>query len=326
MKKLNLIAAATVLTASTSAYADPMIISEWSFVNEAGFFDWTTRGNGTNSISSSGDSSDGGTSILSSGALPDNLCWGDPAGGSGGNQSCLSINSPVSNNTTQTWDEDGMMTDLNGGAPQGNVMTVGIDADYTSAFKQGTAVKHDNFPITGEFLDTVSIRDGLKLTAAAPAGVEVLAPELEFMVDFWETPNAGLDADGTCPFGPAAFTAGSVNENGCSDIFNIVGFDGAGDLNIVASGDGFIDFSVKFQVSGVDASMYHRDYELITRLSGLDVTFDNNGVGFVTRENGVNILNAQFAVRAIDAPEPSTLAVFAVSLLGLAGFSRRKFK
>ncbi|MCW8107274.1 PEP-CTERM sorting domain-containing protein [Alteromonas ponticola] len=325
MKKLNLIAAATVLTASTSAYADPVLIEQWSFINEAGFSNWTTVGSGTNSLEASGDSSDGGTSILSTGALPDNLCWGDPVNANN-DQSCLSINSPVSNETTQSWDEDGMMVDINGGAPQGNAMTVAIGGDYTTAFKQGTAVRHNNFPITGEMLDTVSIRDGLRLEAVAPEGVVVNAPELEFMVDFWETPNGGLDADGTCPFGPPSRTPGSVNENGCSDIFKIVGFDGAGDLNIVDSGEGFIDFSVKFTVTGVDASEYHRNYELITRLSGLDVTFDDEGVGFVTRENGVNILNAQFAVRAIDAPEPSTLAVFAVSLLGLAGFSRRKFK
>ncbi len=329
MKKLNLIAAATVLTASTSAFAEPMIIQEWSFINEAGFSDWTSTGkppSAVNSPEASGDSADGGTSILNGGSLPDNLCWGDPVGGSS-NQSCLSINSPVSDQTTQTWDEDGMMTDINGGAPQGNAMTVGIGEDYTAAFKQGTALRHNNFPITGQYLDTVTIKDGLRLDAVTPDAT-IDAPELEFLVDFWETPNQGIDADGACPFGPAAFTPNSVNENGCSDIFKIVGFEDGmgGTLNIVDAGDGYIDFSVKFKVTGVDASQWHQDYELITRLSGLDVVFDDNNVGFATRENGVNILNAQFAIRAIEAPEPSTLAVFAVSLLGLAGFSRRKFK
>ncbi|MCW8109923.1 PEP-CTERM sorting domain-containing protein [Alteromonas ponticola] len=330
MKKLNIIAVATALTASTSAFADPMVIEQWSFINEAGFSSFTATKRPSNAVNHptlSGDSANGGTSILVGGSLPDNLCWGDPAGGSGGQQSCLTINSPVSNNTTQSWDENGVMQDLNGGAPQGNAMTVGKGLDYTSAFKQGTALRHDNFPITGQFLDTVTITDGLQLTAVTPSGTVVNAPQLSFMVDFWETPNAGLDADGTCPFGPAAFTANSVNARGCSDLFEIIGFnnDMGGSLNIIAQGPDYIDFSVKFKVAGVDASMYHRDYELITRLSGLDVAFDD-GRGFATRENGVNILNAQFAIRAVDAPEPSTLAVFAASLLGLAGFSRRKMK
>ncbi|MCW8091153.1 THxN family PEP-CTERM protein [Alteromonas sp. ASW11-130] len=329
MKKLNMIAVATALTASTSAFADPMVIQEWSFTNEAGFSAYTATDmppGATNTPTLSGDSADGGASILSGGSLPDNICWGDPANG-GNNQSCLTINSPVTDNTTESWNEDGVMVDLNGGAPQGNAMTVGIDEDYTGAFKQGTALRHKNFPITGQFLDTITITDGLRLEAVTPEGTVVDAPELAFMVDFWETPNQGLDADGSCPFGPAAFTADSINSNGCSDLFEIVGFDNnmGGDLNIIAQGPDYIDFSVKFKVTGVDASMYHRDYELITRLSGLDVAFDD-GRGFATRENGVNILNAQFAIRAVDAPEPSTLAVFAASLLGLAGFSRRKVR
>ncbi|NMH59830.1 THxN family PEP-CTERM protein [Alteromonas ponticola] len=330
MKKLSMIAVATALTASTSAFADPMIIQEWSFINEAGFSSFTATNKPANAVNSptlSGDSANGGASILAGGSLPDNLCWGDPASGSGGEQSCLSISSPASNNTTQTWDENGVMQDLNGGAPQGNAMTVGIGEDYTSALKQGTALRHDNFPITGQYLDTVTIKDALQLTAVTPSGTVVDAPELSFLVDFWETPNAGLDGDGTCPFGPSAFTADSVNARGCSDLFEIIDFNSnmGNGMKVIGQGADYIDFAVKFKVTGVDASMYHTDYELITRLSGLDVAFDD-GRGFATRENGVNILNAQFAIRAVDAPEPSTLAVFAMSLLGLAGFSRRKAK
>ncbi|MCW8092649.1 THxN family PEP-CTERM protein [Alteromonas sp. ASW11-130] len=331
MKKANLIAAATAIAASTSTFAEPMLITDWNFKNEAGFSSWTSEGSGTNPVTASGSSSDFGPSILSTGSLPDNLCWGDPVTPAG--QSCLRINSFVDQNTTQTWDEDGNLVDINGGAPQGSAQTVDRGMDYNAAFRQGAALRHDNYPVTGEFLDTVTIRDGIHLQAVTPAGAEVIAPELEFIVDFWETPNVGLDAEGTCPFGPPSGTPDSVNENGCADVFKIIGFaDGEGtDLNVVDSGPGFVDFSVKFKVGGVDASMWHRDYELITRLSGLDVVFDDGQVGFITRERGVNVLNAQFAnrafvVRAIDAPEPSTLAVFAVSLLGLAGFSRRKFK
>ncbi|MCW8091152.1 THxN family PEP-CTERM protein [Alteromonas sp. ASW11-130] len=325
MKSIKLIAAAVAVSASTSSFADPMLIQEWSFINEAGFlsFEATEMPAGaTNTPTFSGNSADGNPSILSTGGLPDTLCWGDAINW---NQSCLGINSQVTNNTTQSWDANGNLVDINGGEAQGNVQTVEIDADYSDAFKQATALRHDNFPITGQFLDKVIIKDGIRLTAELPIGVQVDAPELNFLIDFWETPNNGLDADGSCPFGPAARTPGSVNASGCSDLFELVGIEGSeGGLNVIGGGADYIDFSVKFKVSGVDASLYHRDYELITRLSGLDVAFD--GMGFATRENGVNILNAQFAVRAIDAPEPSTLAIFAASLLSLAGFSRRKAK
>ncbi len=328
MKSVKIIAAAIAVSASTSSFAEPLLIQEWSFINEAGFEDFSatnpTAGS-VNTPTTSGDSADGGDSILSDGSLPDNLCWGDPVGGRTA-QSCLSINSQVTNETTQTWNADGEWEDLNGGAAQGNVETVAIGGDYSEAFKQGTSLRHDNFPITGQFLDSVIIKDGLRLEATMPEGANVNVPELTFIVDFWETPNRGVDGDGSCPFGPIVGTAGSVNENGCADLFEVIGFDGGtGDLTIVGGGLDYIDFSVKFKVTGVDASLYHRDYELITRLSGLEVAFAD-GIGFATRENGVNILNAQFAIRAIEAPEPATLAIFAASLIGLAGFSRRKQK
>ncbi|NMH60477.1 THxN family PEP-CTERM protein [Alteromonas ponticola] len=331
MKKLKLFATTTVLTTCSSAFAAPMLITDWNFVNEAGFSGWTSQGSGSNPITASGSSSDFGPSILSSGSLPDTLCWGDPATTNG--QSCLGINSRVDQNTTQSWGEDGSMIDINGGLPQGSARTVGMGMDYSLSFKQGAALRHDNNAVTGVMLDTVTIRDGIQLEAITPSGAVAVAPELEFVVDFWETPNGGLDADGTCPFGPPSRTPTSINENGCADIFKIMGFeDGEGaDLVIVDSGPDFIDFAVKFKVTGVDASIWHTHYELITRLSGLDVLFDDGQVGFVTREAGVNILNAQFSnrafvIRAVEAAEPSTFAVLALSLLGVAGIASKRRK
>ncbi|MDM7859649.1 THxN family PEP-CTERM protein [Alteromonas sp. ASW11-36] len=320
MNKFKLLAAAAALSVSSASFADPMIIQEWSFINEAGFksFEQTATPPGAVNVPTlSGQSANGGTSILSTGELPDSLCWGDAV--TLGGQSCLKINSPVSAATTQSWDEDGLLVDINGGAAQGNAFTADLDDDYTLFFNQGTALRHDNFPITGIFLDKVTIVDGLQLQAVAPAGVTVLAPELEFLVDFWETPNNGIDADGNCPFGPPSGTPGSVNGAGCADIFEVAGFAGG---NIIAAGADFIDFAVNFTVGGVDPNVWHTTYQLVTRLSGLEVIGGN--LGFATRENGVNVLNAQFAVRAIDAPEPSTIAIFALGLLGLAGMSRRK--
>ncbi|MCW8109922.1 THxN family PEP-CTERM protein [Alteromonas ponticola] len=327
MKSIKIIAAAIAVSTSFSSLADPMLIQQWSFTNEAGFFnpEFTRKpANAVNDPTVDGDSADGGTSILSTGALPDNVCWGDAVSTRKG-QSCLKINSPVTNESTETWNENGEWVNITDGSAQGNAVTAAIGEDYTHFFKQGTALRHDNFPITGQFLDGVTIVDGIQLQAVMPTGIEVNAPELMFLVDFWETPNGGLDADGTCPFGPAARTPESINEKGCSDIFQMLpASDASTTIAIINRGDDFIDFSVKFKVQGVDAALYHRDYELITRLSGLSVVGES--IGFATRENGVNVLNAQFAIRAIDAPEPSTLAIFAASLLALSGFTRRKAK
>ncbi len=317
MKTFKLLAAAAALSVSSASFASPMIIEQWTYVNEAGFSAFTQTAGTPQSVAVptlSGQSANGGTSILSTGELPDNLCWGDIVNPQQG-QSCLGINSPVTEGTTQTWDENGNLVAI----PGGNAFTADFGEDYWDYFNQGTALRHDNFPITGIFLDTVRIVDGLQLSAVAPAGVTVLAPELEFMVDFWETPNAGIDANGTCPFGPASGTPNSINALGCSDIFEVAGFAGGFILN---SGLDFIDFAINFTVQGLDNSVWHTNYQLITRLSGLEVV--GNNLGFATEERGVNVLNAQFAIRAI--PEPSTIAVFALSLLGLVGFSRKAKK
>lgn len=315
MKKFKLLTAALALSVSSAASALPLI-QQWSFVNEAGFKDAEPNSAVTASGSSTDPSVNGGVSILSTGALPDNICWGTPSP----NQSCLGIFSPVSDMSEQKWDEDGNLVDIVDGnpGPQGMASTVGIDvANYFDFFSQGTAIRHDNFAITGTFLDTVSIVDGLKLTSSMPA-LSFTAPELEFMIDFTETPNRSAGA--SCPFGDEPVgTAGSVNENGCADAFEIAGFAGG---NIIAQSFDFIDFAVSFYVN--TGGLYHSHYEIITRLSGLEVFDNGSSVGFLTSEAGVSVLDAQFAIRAIEAPEPSSIAMFGIGLLGLAGFARKK--
>ena len=314
MNKLNkILCAAALASVGTVANADPIVISDWSFINEAGFSDWNP-----NSIVGSGDSAGGGTSILSTGSLNTELCWGTGVGING--QSCLGINSPVTEGTTESWDENGVMQDLNGGAAQGNAQTVDFNQDYVPYLMQGTALRHDNYPITGTTLDNVTITDGLQLGFSVEGGDTILAPELEFLVDFWETPNG--QAGASCPYGPVSRTPNSINENGCADVFSVVGFDQS---QVLAFGADYIDFAVNIHLGGLVSNAYHKTYQVITRLSGLELIIPNNGVptfGFLTKENGVNVLNAQFAVRAI--PEPSTLAIFGLSLLGLVGLGRRK--
>lgn len=316
MKTFKLLAAAAALSVSSAASALPLINS-WGFVNEAGFTDAEPNAAITATGSSTDPGVNGGVSILSTGALPNNICWGTPSP----NQSCLGIFSPVSDLSEQTWDEDGNLVDIvGGGGPQGMATTVDIGvANYFDFFSQGTSIRHDNFAITGTFLDTVTIVDGLKLTSTMPA-LSFTAPELEFLIDFTETPNRSAGA--SCPFGDDPVgTVGSVNVNGCADAFEVAGFLGG---NIIAQSLSFIDFAVSFVVN--TGGLYHEHYEIITRLSGLEVFDNGTAVGFLTPEAGVSVLNAQFVIRAIEAPEPSSIAVFGLSLLGLAGFARKKAK
>tara|TARA_Y100000296_G_scaffold39477_1_gene45524 strand:+ start:5103 stop:6092 length:990 start_codon:yes stop_codon:yes gene_type:complete len=317
MKKFKLVVASIALSVSGASSALPLI-QEWGFVNEAGFDDAAPSAAVTESGSSTDPSVNGGVSILSTGALPDNICWGTPSP----RQSCLGIFSPVSEMSTQTWDDDGNLVDIVNGmpGPQGMATTVDIGvANYFDFFSQGTAIRHDNFAITGTFLDTVKIVDGLKLTSTTPS-LSFTAPELEFMIDFTETPNR--TAGDSCPYGDDPVgTAGSVNVNGCADAFAIAGFAGG---NIIAQSVDFIDFAVSFVVN--TGGLYHEHYEIITRLSGLEVFNDGTQQGFLTPEAGVSVLDAQFVIRAIEAPEPTSIAMFGLGLLGLAGFSRKKSK
>lgn len=316
MKKFKILAAAAALSFSGAATALPLI-QNWGFVNEAGFIDPVPSAAVTATGTSTDPGVNGGVSILSTGALPDNICWGTPSP----NQSCLGIFSPVSDLSEQTWDEDGNLVDIGGTpGPQGMATTVDIGvANYFDFFSQGTSIRHDNFAITGTFLDKVTIVDGLKLTSTMPA-LSFTAPELEFMIDFTETPNRSTGD--SCPYGDDPVgTAGSVNVNGCSDAFEIAGFVGG---NIIDQSLDYIDFAVSFVVN--TAGLYHEHYEIITRLSGLEVFNNGTSQGFLTSEAGVSVLDAQFVIRAIEAPEPTSIAMFGLGLLGLAGFSRKKNK
>lgn len=292
MKKLKVLAAATLLASGTAA-ADPALITSWDYFNEAGWTDYEP----SEAIDASGNSDGGAGSILSTGALPTDLCWGQPVPGGTGNQSCLLINSPETNN----------------GVEADRAMTADVGEDYTAFFVQGTSITHENFRLVAgdnNSLETVMLVDGLDLTGYYEGGsTPFLAPELQFNIAFEETFNGG-GCDLSMP----------INANGCADIFTFTD-DFGGDVLEVNLEEGYIDFSVKFSID-TEEDVW-TDYELITRLSGLQVLNDGR-LGFMTMEEAENVLNAQFAIRAVAVPEPSTLGIFALSLVGLGFAARRK--
>tara|TARA_R110001599_G_scaffold349046_1_gene576838 strand:+ start:1098 stop:2132 length:1035 start_codon:yes stop_codon:yes gene_type:complete len=340
--KLKLISG--LLIAGLTSSASASLITEWSYSNQAGFEDNYTETNSTplitsdnvlatgnsatgnagdaltvntgNILNTDGNSANG---VAGDNALYTQLAWGTPARGVGSldPRSSLGIDSPV---------VDTMMTNNFGWA-------------------QGTAITHNNFQITGDSLLTASVLDGLALTPTnwvdkgVDSGKDALltnnspyfAPQLEFGVNFFETSN-GLTVDGLCPNGEPNFVGDNIA--GCGDIFEITGLENLPFSPVL--GADFIEFTVPFILLDVNgdplAGWNDVEYFVSTRLSGLTTlpagyTCSNgqaNCFGFVTVENSVNVLNAEFKISTV--PEPTTLAIFGLGLLvtGLSGRRKRK--
>jgi hypothetical protein len=336
--KLKLLSGLLIAGLANSANAN--LITEWSYSNQAGFEAGYTGTSNTpetsDDVVASGNSATGddndaltvntgnilntdgdwGNGVENDNALSTQLTWGTPAAGSnsGDPRSSLGIDSPI------------------------------VDTMNTNnyAWAQGTAITHENWVIVGDSLTTASILDGLALTPTdwVDKGVDsakdemlennapYFAPQLEFGLNFYETPNRGSN----CPNGEANHQGD--NANGCGDIFEITGLENLPFDPVV--GSNFIEFTVPFilldQNGAPLAGWNDVEYFVTTRLSGLTTlpagyTCSNaqaNCFGFVTVEQTQNVLNAEFKIKTV--PEPTTLAIFGLGLLatGLSGSRKRK--
>jgi hypothetical protein len=300
--------ASTLLALTMASSASANIVTSWEYVNQAGFTNDFTGSAGSHPVTGSGNS-DGdsgsnvdnildltGEAVNADGDLFTELRWGEPFNT---NQSGLVIDGPVADDS-------------------GSLITGG-------GFVQGTDIIHENNVIyanTGSLL-TARVLDGLTLKpktwSGANAGNDtVTAPQLSFGINFYETPNNA----NPCAFPDPGNTG--VNANGCGDIFEITGLGG---LPIVpVFGPGFVEFTVPFFV---DTNGFDQLYWLTTRLSGLTVLSapayscqsGPSCFGFVTKEDEDNRLIAQFKVRV---PEPGTIGLFGLALIGTAFAGRRK--
>ncbi|MCU4675565.1 PEP-CTERM sorting domain-containing protein [Catenovulum sp. 2E275] len=337
MKNLTKLTIAIMLGASSTVASAGTVIKDWTYINEAGFINATTgnsvvdpttgenttldpntllpldptgratpytnnvfnpedglnynlgRAGYTAGTSDSGATAGAsgesvGTSILSTGSLIDEICWGS-------GPSCLAFENEAGDDTSRV--EGSLTVDSNGGVN----------------WNQGTQMVHKNLPTGAPSLTSIDIIDGLKLYSSEIIGGELPLIELGIDVIFNET---FADARTLWPYTP-------------DDAF-IVTLDPV--LSPITSfGPDFIEFTVQLDLTGltVDANA-HTQYEVITRISGLDVVSipGGNTFGLITPENGINFLDAQFALRAVGVPEPGSLAVFGLGLLGLAGVRRYK--
>jgi len=242
--------------------------------------------------------------------------WGDPNGSfTGGTQSALTIGNGVTGNTR-----------YNGQAAVGTVNTVIGGVPTASSFGQGVTFTHFNNPLNASYKSLLSgsIFDTLTLTELDINGDPVLpsvaAPNITFNFDFRETANAGSGSPATCAGGELA----SVGA-GCGDLF---GFAGIPNLNqaftyggqqyfasVLVLGPNFETSPIAFLNDGQCAALGYT-----TGTSG------QRCQGFQTAESAETTVQFGFVVTTerLAVPEPGTLALMGLAMLGLGVMRARK--
>ena len=166
---------------------------------------------------------------------------------------------------------------------------------------ENPTISHINNPISSAFatLNTASLFASLTLTPTNPSGPELTPIDINFNINFSETPNqAPCDANSTTP---------------CADIFVI----DASSLNTMFNYDGEDYFVSIFELTNALVPLESS----VCAAAGAAYPC----LGFVTQEN--EITDAQFGfvitTRPVSVPEPAALGLFGLGLGALA-LRRRK--
>ena len=172
-----------------------------------------------------------------------------------------------------------------------------------------TSLTHNNNPITGTSLLSAILTNTVTLNPASPDNPALLPQLFPFNIAFVETPNSA----------PCAAT--SPQNNPCNDIFVLTGGLLNSSFNYDAlDGDGLMTYFVNiFPVSGGVLGMLEDSACIAAgQLTGC--------IGFTTPEGQSTELAFGFTISTnpLRIPEPGTLALFGLALMGMSALRRRQ--
>jgi hypothetical protein len=317
MKKLSrqlkvkaMLASSAMVLAMAAGFAQAEPVTSWTYETDIKF-------------SNPSWSSGGGSHQLSADQYQ--LSWGAPGSFLTGQRSALTVGTGTSLIDNSRY---------NGGPASGSVNTT-IGGSPNFALGQiGTSLTHWNWELSSTLatLTGAWVTDTLALTPSSPGyySASVSPAPLIFDFAFHETPNSG-NINGRCADGSLASTI----VDGCPDLF---GFDAV-----------TLNKPFQYMDSGLDGILGNADDFWRTYYASIFV-LDNTGeafplqqlvpgecgdlglgagcFGFRTAEGSATSAQFAFAVTTekivINVPEPGTLALFGIALLGLGALRYRK--